>query len=351
MFKRKGVWWTCIRHEGRKLQKSLETSDKKLATSIEAKIRTEIIEGKYFDKPKEEVVVTVNELIEKYLSEHSLPNKAPKTYYDDSCFSKQIKQHFGKMLLTKVSPKHIAAFIKKRRDDGVKDVTINHELRVLRHAYNLAIKYWELVDETPFAKISIPRGDVKRVRYLSEDEEQRLFKNLPDWLEPVVIIARETGLRLSNVANLKWSQVNLFNKMIIIEKTKNGDPIGLPMTDRVYDTLRVLNKVRQIGMGNVFTLNGKPLLSKWISASFRRVCQKAGVENFRFHDLRHDFCSRLVQRGVDLYTVATLAGHKDVQMTQRYAHLSPEKLRAAMNALNSDYILTTPGQKAKSVVL
>ena len=112
---------------------------------------------------------------------------------------------------------------------------------MLRHAFNLAIKNWELIDESPFARITIPRGDSKRVRYLAEDEEERLFAALPDWLEPVVIIAKETGLRLSNIANLSWSQINLFNKTIIIESTKNGDPLGLPMTNNVYNALKKLN--------------------------------------------------------------------------------------------------------------
>lgn len=347
MFKRGGVWWTCIRQEGRKIQKSLETSDKKLAKAIEAKVKTEIVEGRYFVKPKIEFV-TVNELIDKYLCEHSQPNKAPKSYQDDIYFSKKIRRRFGKMALTEVRPKHIAAYINTRRKDGVGNVTINHELRLLRHAYNLAIKQWELVEETPFAKISIPRGNVKRVRYLSKDEEERLFKALPDWLEPIVIIARETGLRLSNIAYLTWSQVNLLNKSIIIESTKNGDPIGLPMTDSVYNALKRLSKIRRLDSDYIFGKEGKPFRREWISESFRRARKKANVDNFRFHDLRHDFCSRLVQRGVDLYTVAALAGHKDIKMTQRYAHLSPERLRSAVKVLDVDYNLTTIGSLSKN---
>jgi integrase len=347
MFKRGGVWWTCIKQDGRKIQKSLETADKKLAQSIEAKIRVEIIEGKYFNKPKERFI-TVKELLDKYLCEHSRPNKAPTTYRDDISLSKKIIKVFGKMTLNEVSPKHITRFIKRRREDGVGDAMIHQELQLLRHAYNLAIKQWELAEETPFAKISIPRGDTKRVRYLSQDEEKRLLQALPAWLEPMVIIARETGLRLSNITYLTWSQVNLFNKSIIIETTKNGEPIGLPMTDNVYDTLKRLSKVRRLDSDFIFGKDGKRFRHWWVSRSFSKVCQKANIENFRFHDLRHDFCSRLVQRGVDLYTVAALAGHKDIKMTARYAHLSPEKLRSAVAVLNPDYNLTTVGVKEQN---
>jgi|TARA_B100001964_G_scaffold236425_1_gene298124 site-specific recombinase XerD len=344
MYKRSGVWWTCIRYKGKKIQKSLETSDKKLAKAIEGKVRAEIVEGKYFERAKGDNF-TVRDLIKKYMEEHSKPNKAPRTYQDDIYFSKRILKHFGKKTLLELTPRHISAYIKKMRGEGVGDTMINHELRLLRHAYNLAIKEWELVDTTPFAKVSIPKGNNKRVRYLSKEEEKMLLANLPDWLRPIVIIARETGLRLSNIANLTWTQVNLFSKMIIIERTKNGNPIGIPMTKNVFDTLKALSKVRRIDSDFIFGKKGKPFRRWWISKSFKRVCEKAGIENFRFHDLRHDFCSRLVQRGVDLYTVAALAGHKDISTTQRYAHLSPEKLKSAVEMLNSDYNLTTVEEK------
>ena len=156
-------------------------------------------------------------LIDRYLNDHSKPNKGKKSYQDDIYFSKKLKTHFKEMNITDVSPKHISSFIKKRREDEVGDVTINHELRLLKHAYNLAVRKWELINESPFSKIKIPRGDVKRVRCLSADEEKHLFKVLPKWLKPIVVIARETGLRLSNIANLSWSQVNLFRKTSTIE--------------------------------------------------------------------------------------------------------------------------------------
>lgn len=274
MFKRAGFWWTCIRHKGKKIQKSLETSDKKLARIIEAKIRTEIVEGKYFAKPKGENI-SVKDLLEKYLNEHSRPNKSPRAYQDDVYFSKRIKVFFGRMPLTEVSAKHISEYIRLRRNvvrkngkKGVSDATINHELRLLRHAYNLAIRSWEVADISPFAKISIPRGDSKRVRYLSEEEEKRLFNVLHGWLGSIVIIARETGLRLSNIANLTWKQVNLFSMTIIIESTKNGDPVGIPMTENVFNTLKELNKVRRIDSDYIFGKNGKPFRRWWISKSF-----------------------------------------------------------------------------------
>ncbi len=338
MYLRGQIWWTKIRHDGKKVEKSLGTSNRRLAQAIEAKIRIEIIEGIYFKKQKGNKI-TVSSLISKYLAEHSKPNKAEKTYQNDIYFSKRILQRFGNKLLSDVSSSHISKFITDRRNDGVGDVTINHELRLLRHAYNLAIHDWELIDESPFTKIKIPSGDVKRVRYLSPDEEKKLMNALPQWLRPIVTIARETGLRLSNVVNLEWNQVNIFSKMIILEKTKNGEPHSVPMTENVLNVLKTFYMDKDNSKENSYVFgygkDGRPFNRSWISKSFRDTCRRVGIRDFRFHDLRHDFCSRLVQKGADLYSVAGLAGHKDIKTTQRYAHLSPEKLRSTIQILNS----------------
>ena len=117
----------------------------------------------------------------------------------------------------------------------------------------------------------------------------------------------------------------------------------MPMTEGVCAALKKIGKVRRLDCDYIFEKDGSAYKGDWIIKSFIKACKKAGINNFRFHDLRHDFCSRLVQKGIDLYTVAALAGHKDIRMTQRYAHLSPERLRGAINVLNSDYNLTTLG--------
>lgn len=169
-----------------------------------------------------------------------------------------------------------------------------------------------MVRESPFARVKIPSGDVKRVKYLSVDEESRLNEVLPDWLNHIVTIARETGLRLSNIANLQWKQVNFISQMIILETTKNGEPIGIPMTENVLNALNVLNMGTKIDADYIFVneKTGKPFRRWWISECFRKACKTAEIENFRFHDLRHDFCSKLVQKEADLYYVAGLLGTK-----------------------------------------
>ena len=158
---------------------------------------------------------------------------------------------------------------------------------------------------------------------------------LPQWLVPIVTIARETGLRLSNIINLELNQVNIFSKMIILETTKNGQPHSVPMTENVHNILKTMYMDKENSYVFGFGKEGKPFNRSWVGKSFRNTCREAGIKDFRFHDLRHDFCSKLVQKGADLYSVAGLAWHKDIKTTQRYAHLSREKLRSTIQILNS----------------
>ena len=99
-------------------------------------------------------------------------------------------------------------------------------------------------------------------------------------------------------------------------------------------TTAVVPSVIEISYINVFLVDEKPIYRNRVGLAFRRLVKKAGIENFRFHDLRHDFCSRLIQAGEELSVVSELAGHSSIITTQRYAHLSPEAKRKAISSLN-----------------
>jgi integrase len=336
MYKRGNVYWCKITLPGRKPVYQSLGKNKKLAKTLEAKIRADIHEGKFFEKNEGEYL-TVAGLLDMYRSRYAKPNKKPESLKTDHYLGKRINEFFGALFLTEVTPGKIEDYMVKRRADGVSDVTIHHELNLLRHAFNLAFKKWDLIKINPFEKVQLPSGETKRVRYLKPDEEKRLFAELEkrgDWLTAVVIIARETGLRLTNICELTWDQVDLFKRSIEIEQTKNGRPIWVPMTEDVFKELKNLNKVRTLETNRVFWVDDKPIHRCWVGLAFRRLCKRAGIENFRFHDLRHDFCSRLVQAGQPLHVVAELAGHTKITTTQRYAHLSPEVKWQAINALS-----------------
>ena len=157
--------------------------------------------------------------------------------------------------------------------------------------------------------------------------------------------ARHTGMRKENILSLKWTQVDLFRRVITLESTKmNDERLSVPINDTLMEVFKRLAKVRHIKSDYVFfhpnakkkdskgTFSGRRYYE--IKTSFKRALERAGIKDFRFHDLRHCFASDLVQRGVDLYVVQALLGHKSERMTKRYAHLAPENLRDAVLKLD-----------------
>ncbi len=179
MYKRSGVWWTCIRHNGRKIQKSLETSDRKLAKSIEAKIRTEIVEENYFGKPLG-CKKTIKDMIKKLIKEHApkLSKSMQRGYLSHSV---HFLSFLGNTQLVNITPKKISKYKVLRRKEGAKPATINRELAMLSKAFNLAIREWEWINENPVSKVPKEKEDNKRDRWLKPEEEKGILENCPEW--------------------------------------------------------------------------------------------------------------------------------------------------------------------------
>lgn len=163
--------------------------------------------------------------------------------------------------------------------------------------------------------------------------DERLMQVCPDWLKPMVIVGVFTGFRRSNVVKLKWSEVDLENRLFHLEKTKNGEPLTVPMAQPAYDILvtRQTGKVFYINCPYVFHENGKLYKLNRVSVAFRRAIKRAGIEDFRLHDLRHDFGSKVSQKQIDEYRIQLLLGQKSSRMAQRYTHLRVENLREAIS--------------------
>lgn len=347
MFRRGNVWWTCIRHEGRKINESLGTSDKKLAKEIEAKIRVKIAERKHLEThPGDEI--TVAELMERLLSEH-----APKVSigmqvrYKDML--KRLLPHFGSMKLNEVRPRHISAYKQMRLEKGKRPATVNREISCLSKAFSLAVKEWEWAKENPCSKVSKERENNIRDRWLTSEEEAALLAQCNGWLREIVLFALHTGMRQDEILSLEWQQVDLFRKTAVLYRgtTKNREPKTMPLNNTAFELLKAKAKTRAIHISKVFpSVTGEKVCKAYLGKVFRAAMKKAGIKNFRFHDLRHTFASRLAQQGVDIYLIARLLGQKTLAVTMRYAHHSAESLRKGVELLDAaqvDYNLTTVG--------
>lgn len=150
-----------------------------------------------------------------------------------------------------------------------------------------------------------------------------------------MILALQTGLRQSEILSLRWKETDMSRKTITIMQSKTSEPKTIPLGDRVFAVLKERNRTVNI-TGYIFTTaKGTRILNTNLQREFWKALKKAEVENFRFHDLRHTFAIRLVQAGVDLYTISKLLGHRDISTSQRYAHHNIESVSLAIEKLNA----------------
>jgi integrase len=353
LYRQKGskIWWISIYHNGKRIRKSTGTPDRRLSEKIYAKVKTQLVEGKWFDLD-EAASRTSGELIERYLRERSTHKSPASQNRDKSCF-KHILNFFGNCPLADITPRAVNEY-KNMRLNQVDPQSVVKELGVLRNAFNVAIKEWEWVKDNPLAHISMPKVPPGRVRFITSEEVERLIEFADDWFKPVLIVAIHTGLRQGNIITLTWDKINLFQHMLLFDakEMKNDEGLCIPMSDTLFETLKDLYKVRHVNSSLVFMRNGKPLYQTALNRALEKACKKAGIKDFRFHDLRHTFASLLIQSGVDLYTVQKLLGHKDSRMTQRYAHLANGELVKAVKALDKNshnlVIVKGKGQRVTS---
>ncbi|MCX5804136.1 MAG: tyrosine-type recombinase/integrase, partial [Proteobacteria bacterium] len=319
-------------------RESTGTKDKRLAEAIHGKVLTKIVEGKWFGiNPAK--AYTLDELMEKFMREHA-PRREKNTQKSYKVSLNNLTKFFSMMSLSEITPKTISAYMEKRLEEGIKPASINKDFSMLSKAFNLAMKEWEWTNENPCMKVSKLQENNKRIRWLTPDEEKMLLDLAKGYLKgqllEIILVALYTGMRESEILDLRWEDIDFNQKIIIILKTKNKEPRSIPINQTIYTLLAAKSKIRSIS-GYVFTTgNGTRIGVGNMLMVFSLVTKNAGIENFRFHDLRHTFATRLVQKGVDIYSVAKLLGHKNLATTQRYAHHSTESLRPFVLLMDQD---------------
>ena len=330
LVKRGSLWWMSFMFNGQQVRRSTGTSDRRLAEAILGKVKVQIVEGRFFEKPKEEPR-RFFELMDRFATEHA-PRRA--SYPRLMTHVSHLKQFFGDVLLSEVTPKRIVAYKNKRYADHVMPATINRELATLKKAFNLGRREWEWCSDNPVTRVSMEKENNARDRWLSLEEEYRLCHVAPAWLRDIVIFAIHTGLRMGEILALTWHAVDLSRRTLMVCQSKNGERRTIPLNGTVMDLLQQRVRIKPVGVNSVFWSEaGTPLDGPNLRRAFRSALKKAKIEDLHFHDLRHTFATRIVQVGVDLYKVQRLLGHKSPQMTQRYAHHYPESLRDGVDAL------------------
>ena len=249
-------------------------------------------------------------------------------------FINTLNKHFGNKKLDDFNMLTVENMQSDIIKKGLSVAYANRLTAVLKRMFVKASD-WELLTEDDLKrirKVKLLRGEVKRLRYLADDEAERLISHCEPYLKPIVITALNTGMRKSEILNLTWNRVDMLNRIILLDTTKNGERREIPINDNLYGALTGI--IRQINVKYVFFNPHTLKPYKDIKKAFSAALGKSHILDFRFHDLRHTFASQLVMKSVDLATVRDLMGHKDIKMTLRYSHLSKTHLKDAVNVLN-----------------
>lgn len=218
-----------------------------------------------------------------------------------------------------------------KRDEGVSNATVNRVLEVLRAILRKAVNEWEWIDRAPY--IRMLKEPTRRIRYLTHNEAERLIAVLPEHMADMVAFTLATGLRRANVTGLEWSQVDLTRRVAWIhpDQAKARRAISVPLNAEAVILIR-----KQIGKHAkyVFSYNGHRI-TQTSTKTWYKGLEAAGIENFRWHDLRHTWASWHVQNGTPLFALQELGGWESPEMVQRYAHLSAEHLAPYADKLSA----------------
>lgn len=239
---------------------------------------------------------------------------------------------WGNRRLDLITPKLVEGWRTRRINAGTEPSTVNRDVDALKPCLNKAVE-WGLLKVSPLASLkALKAPDDARMRYLSTAEEKRLRQALetlgtPDYLKVAVLVSINTGLRRGELLGLDWSAVNLETRLLTVtaRTAKSSKVRHIPLNSEVLQVLTDWQKKGE-GTGPVFGLGD-------IKKSWCTLRDLAELQDFRWHDLRHSFASKLVQNGVDLNVVRELLGHADIRMTLRYAHLAPEHKASAVEVL------------------
>jgi integrase len=201
---------------------------------------------------------------------------------------------------------------------------------------------WGYVKQNPAKPVKLLKEPPGRLRYLTPEELIRLLEACASHLKPIVLTAVHTGMRRRAILSLRWADVDLRKRTITLTKTKNNERRISPINAQLAAVLRTVP--RHVESPYMFCdREGQP--DDRIDNGFRRACKRAGIVDFRFHDLRHTFASHVIMRGANLRSVQELLGHKTGKMTVRYTHLSTPHLQETVSLLDALFMPASRGSQ------
>jgi integrase len=294
-----------------------------------------IFEGRYF-KTTEAKRHTLADLIERYTHD-ILPDKRDSTLRDQERQLRWWCSRLGHYALADITPALIAEYRDKLTRGNRANATVNRYLSILSHAFTIAARERQWCEDNPVRRVTKPKEPRGRVRYLSDEERERLLvacqTSRNPYLHTVVVLALATGARRGELLTLHWPDVDLKRGTLTFHETKNGERRAVPLTGQALTLMQQHAKVRRLNTTLVFpdATGRRPLKMR---DAFENAVNRAGIADFRFHDLRHSAASYLAMNGASLLEIAEVLGHKTLSMVKRYAHLSEAHTRTVVERMN-----------------
>lgn len=322
-----GTWWVRYADEAGQIHRE-KVGMKQAAINIYQLRKTQVRLGKF--TPEEVKGKHQNASFADIIEDRRAVAKSLRSFRDEDKHLQWWKERFKGRTAGSILANDIET-AKRALSTSLTPASVNRKLAALKSAFSLAVRN-KKADSNPVKEVKLFKENNARIRFLTDEEETRLFSVLPKKYKSLVTVALHTGLRKTEQLSLKWTDIDFKLGQITVRESKPGKSRVIPMNETVEATLR--NQPRRLRNPYVFVGRkaGGRLLD--LPNDWEDWLLKAKIPDFRWHDLRHTFASRLVMAGVDLYIVCRLLGHQDIKMTMRYAHLAPGYMKAAVNILS-----------------
>lgn len=317
-------WWiNATLPTGKRIRTSSRTESKTEAQAYLAKLKHEAYLESYLGiKPKR----SWKEAVVRYLAIKS----TLRSYGDVRRIVRKLDPYVGHLMLHEITGDIIWSITQGQLEKGNKPATVNRYLATIRALLRMARDEWQWIDHYP--KVRLLGGEVERDRWLTRQEANHLIACCPEHLSAIVRFALATGCRASEITGLEWNRVDLSRQTAWINQTKNGTPRGIPLN---ADAVEVLNE--QVGKHPqvCFTYKGKPIGWELSNGGWHKALEKANIQDFRFHDLRHTWASWHRQAGTSCDELKDLGGWKSREMVDRYAKFATDNLQFAASRIEA----------------
>ncbi len=319
-------WWiSTTLPNGKRIRQSAGTERREDAEALLAKFKLDAYRQAHFGiKPQR----SWQEAVVRYLAVKS----TLRSFRDVQRICRMLDPYFGGLKLDQINGDAVWSVVQGKLKKGNKPATVNRYLALTRSLLRMARDEWQWLDSFP--KIRLLAGEVERDRWLTQEEANRLISVCAPHLAALVRFALATGCRAREITGLEWGRVDLARRTAWLNQTKNGTPRGVPLN---VDSVLVLQEQQGKHPQYCFTYRGEPIRWDITNTAWQTAVGRAGITDFRFHDLRHTWASWHRQAGTSCDELKELGGWKTRSMVDRYAKFATENLAHAAARIESGH--------------